>query len=215
MTEALAAPSTQDFLCKLFAAHGIPVTLENDWVLPHARLPAIRALWYPREHSGRLDVHTLAEKDVLIEECFAGIGQGDVGFRDALANFTTNSFHVLLAALWNVCDPDQVVQENWQIAGRAFEAFIGNFGTRQSDGFAASIPHGLFDTLAATIQREKLTGALHWFRFFFCNVAGECTYEALKDNAPWDEGLRCLQAAPWTRHDGYYSVRLFIALRAS
>lgn len=214
MLEPSTTQSTQDFLADLFAAHGLPAILENEWVVPDSGLPAIRAIWHPGEHNGRLDVQILVGKDIVIEECFAGIGPGDKGLSDALASFTVNSFHVLLAALWNVYDPEQVVKERWTINGRSFEALIGNFGTRQSGGYDAPIPSALFDLIAATIKHEKLTGPLHWFRFFFCNLAGECSYEALQDNATWDEGLHCLRTAPWVRHDGYYSIRLFVIVRA-
>ncbi|MGV8704516.1 DUF6348 family protein, partial [Pseudomonas aeruginosa] len=35
-----------------------------------------------------------------LQEAFAGIGSGEDGLQDALRNFASNSFHVLLSALW-------------------------------------------------------------------------------------------------------------------
>jgi hypothetical protein len=152
---------------------------------------------------------------MTIEECFAGIGEGEVGLRDALANFTVNSFHVLLAALWNQNDETQVTTEDWSIGGRQYTAFIGNFGTRGSEGVVADVPADLFAQVESAIKRDSLTGDLHWFRFFFCNVAGQRIVEALKDNETWDTGMRCLESVQWSDSMGYYSVRLFVVLRAS
>jgi hypothetical protein len=59
-----------------------------------------------------------------------------------------------------------------------------------------------------------LSGDIHWFRFFFGNVANAFTFEALKDNESWEAGQRCLEAAAWQKSNGYYSVRLFAVLCA-
>jgi Family of unknown function (DUF6348) len=133
---------------------------------------------------------------------------------NALVNFTVNSYHVLLAALWGRNDPEQVTTEKWNIGGRRYIAYIGNLGTRSSDGVTAHVPHGLFARIEAVIKLEPLSEDIHWFRFFFGNVANEFTFEALKDNEDWEAGKRGLEAAEWERSNGYYSVRLFAVLRA-
>jgi hypothetical protein len=216
----LATPESEslsalDFLLRLFERHGIECTTHNDWIVPNAKLPAIRASWFPGPLSGRLDVHAFIREGITIEECFAGLGEGAVGLRDALTNFTVNSFHVLLAALWNQNDETQVTTEDWSIGGRQYTAFIGNFGTRGSKGIIADVPADLFAQVERVIKLDSLTGDLHWFRFFFCNVAGQRTFEALKDNETWDSGMRCLEGLQWADSVGYYSVRLFVVLRAS
>lgn len=144
---------TTGYLHKLFQDHGVPSVIENDWVVPNSELPALRALSYPGESNGRLDVQALVRDKVVIEECFAGVGQGVSGMHNALANFTLNSFHVLLAALWGKNDPEQVTTENWVVGGRRYIAYIGNFGTRSSEGVTAHIPHGLFAEVEAAIKR--------------------------------------------------------------
>jgi hypothetical protein len=121
----------------------------------------------------------------------------------------------LLAALFGKNDPDQVVTESWLVYGKKYTAYIGNFTTRAGDDVAAHIPESLFDRIQRTIQREHLTNDIHWFRLFFCNLANEFTFEALKDNEIWEEGARCLEAADWRRDDGYYSLRVFLVLCAS
>lgn len=206
--------NTSDFLLQLFDRHGIACTTHDDWIVPNSELPAIRATWFPGPSSGRLDVHVFVRDGITIEECFAGIGEGAVGLHDALTNFTVNSFHVLLAALWNQNDEMQVTTEEWNIGGRQYTAFIGNFGTRGLEGVIADVPADLFARVERVIKLDSLMGDLHWFRFFFCNVAGQRTFEALKDNETWDPGMRCLKGIQWADSIGYYSVRLFVVLRA-
>lgn len=199
----------------LLEAHGLQCTIKDEWVIPNSELPAIRALWYPGENSGRLDIHVLMEHGVLIEECFAGIGSGKQGFTDALQNFMINSLHVFLAAFWKKNDPEQVTTETWNISNRSFIAYIGNFGTRGSEGVRAPIPNELFNSIATAVQEEELSGTTHWVRTFFCNVAGDQTFEALLDNADWPRGLHRMKALSWAKISGYYSVRNFIVLRAA
>lgn len=206
---------TSEFFLRLFESHGIECTTHNDWIVPNSKLPAIRATWFPGPSSGRLDVQVLVRKGMTIEECFAGIGEGAAGLHDALTNFTVNAFHVLLAALWNRNDETQVTTEDWSIGGTQYTAFIGNFGTRCSEGVVADVPTDLLAQVETVIKLNSLMGDLHWFRFFFCNVAGQRTFEALKDNEPWDSGTHCLERVRWVDSMGYYSVRLFVVLRAS
>jgi len=95
----------------LFQHHGLECLIHNDWVLPNSTVPALRAIWYPGDSSGELQVQVLVRDQLIIEECFAGAGPGDTGLRDALVNFTANSFHVLLSALWDKSDPNAF--ESW------------------------------------------------------------------------------------------------------
>ena len=210
----MSTVKTTNFIAELFDQHGLECVIDNDWVFPNGDLPAVRATWFPGELSGLLSVETFVREGVLIEECFAGMGQGGEGIKDGLMNFIRNSFHVLLAALFGKNDHDQVSTENWNIGDKKYTAYIGNFGTRASEGVAPHIPEGLFDSIEATIKRESLTNDIHWFRLFFCNLANEFTFEALKDNEIWEAGTRCLEATDWRRDDGYYSVRLFLVLCA-
>ena len=211
----LAGPALtpQAWLLELFKHHGLASTLHHDWVLPNAELPSIRATWHPGETHGRLDVQVLVRDGVLIDERFAGIGAGDVGLADGLRNFTINSFHPLLSALWHHHDRDQVETAAWAIDGRHFDAFIGNLGTRSSTGSTPTIPTDTMQRLEAAIKREALEHDLHWFRFYVGHVKGEFTFEALKDNAPWPAGVRALDSCGWAAGDAFYSARLFMVLR--
>ena len=86
------------------------------------------------EKTGRLDVDVLLEDERQLQEAFAGIGSGEDGLQDALRNFASNSFHVLLSALWGQAEEDQVMVESWEIGERRFEVHIGNLGLRGAEG---------------------------------------------------------------------------------
>jgi hypothetical protein len=199
----------------LFQDHGIACVINNDWVVPNAELPALRALWHPGDASGRLDVQVLVRDQVVIEECFAGVGEGERGMYDALASFMVNSFHVLLAAFWGRNDPEQVTTERWTVAGKPYVAYIGNFATRSSEDVTPHVPSSLFADIESAIKSEALTSEIHWYRLFFANFANAFHFEALKDNESWEAGIRWLKAVQWEQRSGYYSVRLFALLRAA
>ena len=211
----LASPTLtpEAWLLQLFERHELPSTVHDGWVLPNSELPAVRATWHAGETHGRLDVQVLVRDGLVIEECFAGIGAGDIGLADGLQNFTINSFHTLLSALWLRHDPEQVETETWCVAGRQFSAFNGNIGTRSSTGVTPSIPAGMMRVLEAAIRGEPLEQDLHWFRFYVGQMNGEFSFEALKDNEPWPAGVSALASCGWAPRDGFYSARLFIVLR--
>ncbi len=200
---------------ELFEAHGLPCSIHNEWVLPNGSLPAVRGSWFPNIHNGRLDIHVLLEENVMIEECFAGVGAGKEGFMDALQNFSVNSLHVLLAALWDKNDPEQVTTEKWLVNGKNYSAYVGNFGNRVSSGVSFNVPSELFPAIETAIKAEPLAGKIHWFRSFFCNVSGDKTHEALLNNELWQAGHDALVKVQWEHHEGYYSVRNFIVLRVA
>jgi len=203
----------QAWLVELFKRHGLESNVHDGWVLPNAELPAIRGTWHPGETQGRLDMQVLVRDDVVIEECFGGIGAGDVGLSDGLQNFTINSFHVLQSSLWSCHDPEQVEIEEWTVAGQRFSAFIGNIGTRSSNDVRPSIPANFMSLLEAAIRSEPLEQDLHWLRVYVGQVNGEFTFEALKDNEPWLNGANALTSCEWKPREGFYSARLFIVLR--
>ena len=202
-------------LSKLMQSHGIPCDVEREWVVPHGVLPAVRASWYPSAGSGALEVEVLLEDRSIINECFAGIGDGEVAITDALNNFMINSFHVLLSAFWGRGEDQQVTTEDWTVSGKPFKAHIGNFGTRGSQGVEPVVPPELFPTIRRTIECESLSPSCHWVRHFFCDVKGDRTFEALLDNNQWTAGLDALRTIGWAKSDGYYSVRNFLVLRPS
>ncbi len=203
-------------LTELFKGHGIDCGRHGEWVTPNGTLPALRGFWTPLEHAGRLDVEVRVEPEVTIVESFAGMAANEAQSHldDALRNFIINSFHVLLSALWNHDDREQVTTETWQVGDTSFAAFIGNIGTRGTVGQASPpLPTTLFPALEHAIRSEALPGRLHWFRFYFGAVKDQPIFEALRDNEPWDAGADALKSVDWPATEAFYSARLFLMLR--
>jgi hypothetical protein len=212
---------TTTALKEIFEAHGIRCAIHEDWVLPNGNIPALRAVWHPHNtNMGQLDIQVLIEPGKMIEECFAGVGTGEAGFRDALGNFLVNSLHVLLAAFWEVDSAEganYVTISEWEIGGKPYLAYSGNVGVRASAGVHVPIPKNLLSEIEAVVKLEPLTGDTHWIRTFFGNISpveGEQAFEALIDNKYWENGLDCLKNIVWTPREGYYSIRHFLVLRA-
>jgi hypothetical protein len=134
---------------------------------------------------------------------------------DGFQNFTINSFHVLLSALWSQHDPEQFEIESWSVRSRQFRAFIGDVGTRSSSGAKLSLPVELMPKLASAVQSEPLDQDLHWFGTYVANINGEFTFAALKDNEPWPAGLTTLASCGWGPCGSFYSARLFMVLCAA
>ncbi|WP_196157180.1 DUF6348 family protein [Reinekea sp. G2M2-21] len=203
----------KEYICKLLRAHEVPFHTENEWIVPYGELPAIRSTWFQKETSGVFEVEVLLDGGRIINECFSGFGIGKEGILNGLENFCVNSFHVFLSAFWKKHNPEQVEIENWPINGINYKAYIGNLGTRATEGVEASIPDGFFEAIEKSIKEESLESEVSWFRFFFGSVSGEFTLEALKENEVWEKGISMLGAQSWEKPEGYYSVRNFIVLR--
>lgn len=201
------------YLRELFKSHEVPFHVENEWVVPFGTLPAIRGTWYQNEHSGVFEVEVLLEDKRILNECFSGFGIGEQGILNGLENFCINSFHVLLAAFWSKAVPAQVDIEKWTINGSLYDVYIGNFGTRATEGVEPHIPNNFFESIENTIKNEKINHDLSWFRLFFGSVSGNFTIEALKDNEYWGSGESLLKSQEWQTPLGFYSVRNFIILR--
>ncbi|WP_457417953.1 DUF6348 family protein [Roseateles sp. P5_E7] len=214
-SEAVVPTGPMADLLGMLEAHGLDCTVADGWLLPQDRLPGWRASWHPGEKAGRLDVHVLVREGVLIEECFAGVGTGVDGLRDGMRSFALSSLHVLLAAFWDRSDAEQVATEQWDIRGKPYTAYIGNFGTRVTEDGEFRVPQQLFPAITLAVRTAELREDLHWLRFFVGNVRGTLTFEALLDNDEWPVGLDCLRGLSWPQTEGYYSVRLFILLRSA
>ncbi|WP_347905314.1 DUF6348 family protein [Pseudomonas purpurea] len=201
--------NTQDVLRNIMTEHGLDCGVEDDWLLPEGRLPAIRAYWYPGEALGRLDIQVFIEPNVIIEECFAGFGEGDEAFGDALRRFMDNSLHVFLSAFWGKTDDDQVLIENLYIGEKKYVAYFGNIGIRSSAGVDVSPPSEVFGLIKTVLERETTSDRVNWCRTYCGNVKGSYTYEALLNNEVWPRGVDALQKIQWPETDGFYSFRHF------
>jgi hypothetical protein len=202
----------------LLEGHGLELAFHDDWLLPDGQLPAIRPLWFdgPDTEGPRLDVQVLLDDERLVIESFAGVGSGQEALRDAIANLTINSLHVLLSALWGVSLPEQVTVEEWDLSGVRRPVHIGDFGCRKSAGPDVPVPGELFPAIEQAIRSEALSAAHHWFRTYACHVPGRpFIFEALLDNEEWPAGESALASVPWPENDQFYSVRNFIFIPAA
>jgi hypothetical protein len=106
-----------------------------------------------------------------------------------------------------------VTHETWAVNGHSWEATVGNYGIRTSDGADVVVPDDLYETLQETIFRLPLHNDWHWFRLYYARLADvEETCEVLKDNEPWEEGAAVMRKLPWQKTESFYSVRLFLIL---
>ncbi|KAA1243536.1 DUF6348 family protein [Aquimarina sp. RZ0] len=108
--EALQKDSPNEILKKIFEAHNMEFSEENEWIIPYSKLPAIRSTWYPNDKQvcGLLQIEVFIEKGTILEECFAGFPSGKGKLNDAYENFSRNSLHVMLSAFWEKHGPQQV-----------------------------------------------------------------------------------------------------------
>jgi hypothetical protein len=201
------------YLYTLFESHQIPYQTSDEWILPYGRLPAIRATWFPKEKQGIFEVEVLLEDERIINECFSGFTSGEEGILNGLENFCINSFHVFLSAFWDKHCSDQVEIEQWSIGDKHYNVYIGNCITRATNAIQPNIPSALFETIEKSMRESNFEFNTSWSRVFFANVSGDFTFEALKENEIWEEGLSNLKPLPWHVTEGFYSVRNFLILK--
>jgi hypothetical protein len=207
-----SSQNLQSDLLRLFERHDVELEVDEDWLVTDGDFPAVRANWHEGEAGapGRLDVDVVISEERHIEESFAGYGQGDAGVRDALATFERSVLYVLLAACWYVTDDRRIHVQNWDLAARSWDVFVGPM-TSGHENFSA--PEGLLPALQDALRNESLSSELHWIRLFHRRTHdGSVIAEALLDNEPWAGGDRLLGQLVWPSTDTEYSARCFIAL---
>lgn len=193
----MESESANKLLKKLLVAHNIELVEEGEWLVPFSTLPAIRATWFPNtsEHSGLLQVDVYIDENIILNECFAGLGTDTAGLKDAIGNFSVNSLHVMLSAFWGKHDPEQVEKETWCVDNNEYTVYIGSFGNRGANGEHPGIPDDTFEKIEVEIKNTGLKNKYNWFRTFFCNLGNnKKIYEALYNNETWLEGENSLKA---------------------
>ncbi|RLA43447.1 MAG: hypothetical protein DRR42_21720 [Gammaproteobacteria bacterium] len=201
-------------IAEFFDAHGISMFREGDWAFSSSDSPALAAYYKPLGGYGLLEVHIIVADNTRIVESFAGFGDGEVGLHDAVKRFVSNDLHVLLAAFWGVAEPATSTVEKWEIGGKDYDVYLGDYGFRLIDDPEITVPDDLVIKLEQQIRQNPLDGGVHWFRLFLAQSSGHLDVEALWDNEIWPGGLEVLNSFQWPIYDeSYYSVRLFGILR--
>lgn len=200
-------------LARLFERHDVELEPDEDWLLTDGDYPALRAHWQDASATGepgRLDVDLVLEEERQLELSYAGNGQGEAGWRDALDRFARSDLPVLLAACWYVTDERKLDLAQWEIGLRQWDAFIGRFAVEGAD---VDVPSGAVASVADALKSESLAPHLHWIRLFLRRTAdGTLATEVLLDNAPWPAGDRALASLTWPEAAQAYDVRNLIAL---
>jgi hypothetical protein len=208
----------QFYLAEFLRAHGLTVDEAGEWLqVGDVRMAA--AIVGEQQHAQdlviQLDVLALADgEERPICESFAGFGKSrHAALGEALYNFSINSLHVLLAALWGVGE-EQVTIEEWEVAGARWRAYLGNYGVRSMEEGEVLPPADAVDRMRDAIEREPLDGRMNWFRWYYgCARGGPGTFEALKNNESWPAGVEALQDIAWPRASEFWSARVFMILR--
>jgi hypothetical protein len=204
-----------DILAEIFRGHGIECSRVQDaWLAPNDELPAIRALWLPGDQVGHLDVQVLLPDGSIIDEAFAGLGDGEQGLADALQNFVSSSLHVLLAGLWGIIEEGQLDIEEWQIGDRSYSLYLGNYAIRSFQTQEIDPPDQLFQIAEQMIRSEQPPSEISWYRFYMANLRSGHSYEVLRNNEAWHAMNAQMPNVDWPERDHFYSFRLFMLLRA-
>src|SRR3569623_33563 len=200
-------------LARLIERHEEALEPDEDWLLTDGDYPALRAHWQEAPAAGqpgRLDIDLVLEEDRQLELSYAGNGQGEQGWRDALDRFARNDLPVLLAACWYVTDERKLDLAQWELGLRQWEAFVGRLAVEGAD---IAVPSGVLASAADAVKIEALAPHLHWIRLFLRHATdGGVASEVLLDNAPWPAGDRALAALAWPESAQAYAVRALIAL---
>lgn len=208
--------SPQEILANMLLAHDLPSIEYKDWLLVDEQLPAMRAETFDfKEYENgagiRLDITLLLASKKTITESYLGIGKNKISaIQNAFQNFVANSFHVLLSAFWQITNDDQIGIEEWEIKGKKWKVYIGNFGCKGD----FNIPENLFKIIEEQIQEENLEEDLYWLRIYYANVNNrDIMIETLKNNEAWPEMENKLKTITWDSSDKFYSLRNFIILK--
>lgn len=208
--------SPQEILANMLLAHDLPSIEYKDWLLVDEQLPAMRAETFDfKEYENgagiRLDITLLLANKKTISESYLGIGKNKISaIQNAFQNFVANSFHVFLSAFWQITNDDQIGIEEWEIKGKKWKVYIGNFGCKGD----FNIPENLFKIIEEQIQEENLEEDLYWLRIYYANVnSREIMIETLKNNEVWPEMENKLKTVAWDNSDKFYSLRNFIILK--
>lgn len=220
---ALAPPTTNaeatEFLAELFAGHGAPCRRDGAWIVgPHDCLRAQARLLIQAHPTGRhavqLDVECHARDGAMILESCAGFGTTSRdAVSDAFRSFCDGAFHVFYAAFTggrcSHCDVEQ-----WTIAGRPRDVFLGSITTRHTRADQDQIPGEWFEQMKEAILALPLDDATHAIRFYHGEFhASPAINEVLLDNADCPPLLQTLTTYAWPRANEFYSVRLFLIIR--
>jgi hypothetical protein len=209
-----------NYLQNLFASHDVQLTPNDGWLTTGLSYPACRSYVHPPRHrdsdcSTRVDVTVALSEARIITESFGDAGATlDEALANACHNFTSGSFHVLLSAVWNRHDDEQVLKETWRINGTTWDVFLGNLVRKSMGGVDVRVPDDLVPAIQNLLESTPISPEVHWLRVYFANIEPHNRIvEVLLDNETCDDGQRCVQNVQWPAINIFYSVRMFLMMR--
>nr|WP_294948651.1 DUF6348 family protein [uncultured Mucilaginibacter sp.] len=220
MTEVIL----NEYIVQLLTAHGFSVKEEDEFVycdeLSQAKFKA-RAIYSTVNDrvSSQLDVMVITEDGYKILESFGDFGTDkEDAFTRNFTNFTTSSFHLILAALG--ATDKNILQyldtEIWEIEGKAWTAYIGGLVGKNNGVTATSInpTTEFFKSIEKGIKSQSLPNKMHWFRSFYFQYENEIKHtEFLMDNEPLPIAKELFAAVPILPDVDFCSYRNFILLK--
>lgn len=213
-------------LAELLNNHGIRVDIKGDYIytdLPdHTKFRARTV--YEEVNDGinsRLDVMAKTDFGEEIYECCGDFGATiEEAVNNNFRNFSSSSLHPLLAALGCTVPHtyDQITFEEWEINGRIWKVYIGNFVPKfLADSQNKPLPpSAFFDSFERAIKAQQLTNRLHWFRGYYAQINNEIVErEFLMDNELVTNMENPFVDIPVISGVRFYSCRNFIVLKNS
>jgi Family of unknown function (DUF6348) len=146
---------------------------------------------------------------------WAALGEEpEAAARDGLAAFVRGGFHVLLAALWGLYEPEQVEWVERTVGTATWDLYLGPYtGRVAAGGSPLRAPSDLVERVLAALDAH-LTGETHFVRVYYAAVNGQVTVETLVDDAPSEGMHRAVAEAEWTAPStGFASLRWFSIAR--
>lgn len=211
-------------LIQLLIAHGFLVTQSNELIycpdLSQSQLKAVAYYFTEGDHvSSRLNISVFTGSSFHILESFGDIGANpEDAFIKNFNNFTSCSFHVIVAALGATNDEitKYVEIENWDINGESWKVYIGGLAGKSNGQTATDInpASDFFTSIEGGIRLQSLTNDIHWFRSYYFQhdnkIAG---VEFLMDNEPLALAEELFRTIPILPDVDFCSYRNFIILK--
>jgi hypothetical protein len=207
-----------EVLVKLFRGHGVEAVSQGEAIVfPGRSITASAAIVNERKQGNvtnlQLDVRLHLSHGRTLIESFAGFDVGrDKAIDNALANFTANSFHVLLAAFFQP-DDHQVTHEEWNVGGRAAHVTLGNVGVRGKLPLEGKPMFAWSRHFLNCVKQQSLRPGIHWVRLYYAHSKHKAiACEILLDNLIWETVAAEMAAFDWPAAEEFYSVRIFLVL---
>lgn len=204
-------------LVALLAGHGVAAE-ERDHAVYVQSVARWANLWMWQTEGGTflMELRATASGEEVVADRWAAIGTTpDDAVRDGLQAFCRGGFHVVLAALWGVLEPDQIDHELRTVGSASWDLYLGPYTTRVSVGVAPLVaPSGLVDRVLVALDGHLVGSSTHALRVYVAVVGGAVTIEALVDDEPSADVESAVANADWSfPAAGFASLRWFVMAR--